>query len=1128
MKLHFLRSPLTFQHAGKKLGGGMTDIEDLVLRHASHGETQEHLALQPVVTETANLRPTPVYLEQKGHWKRNIKRNTSPDELKNDFSDIKPTVMKEAEAIREAARCLKCADAPCQKGCPTAIDIKGFIACIANGNWYGAAKIILTDNPCGLSCGMVCATSDLCTGSCNLSNSAHGAINISGLQEFAIQKFRQLGILPSLTPAIAGKAKLGDKIALLGLGPASIGCATFLARLGYNNVHVFEREAFGGGISSTEIPQFRLTHEAVEYEVELMKSLGVHIHYKHSLAASPKAANEVNLASLRADGYKAVFVGVGRDKPIVIPEFAAYGVEHGLYTSKDFLPHSCKSSKPILAHRTGVTELPQLHGKVIVLGGGDVAADCAQTAFRCGARHVTLVFRKNTTDLRAMPEEVEHMMHEQIDFLPYCLPKQVILDEATGRVKAVEFYKQEKGLDGQYYTDEDQFIRVKCDFVITAFGANADKALLAPALAPLALNRWGQIDVNEYGASTEPGVFAGGDVIGASTTVGSVNDGKAAAWGIHTYLQKLDTAATPVSLPKFHTPIDDVDLSVTVAGIKFPNPFGLASAPPTTSKDMIARSFAAGWGFAVTKTFTVEKDLVTNVSPRIMSSVISQHDMNVHKAGWMNIELVSEKYPDYWYNAIKELKEEYPAHVVVSSIMAAHDKEAWQELARKSEIAGADAIEMNLSCPHGMHEQGMGLELGVYPDKVREVVGWVVEAVKIPVFAKLTPNITDITVVAAAAREAGAAGVTAINTVSGFVGFKSNLNAMRWGVGKDHVSCYGGLCGPNVRPLALRAVSAINRKLPDCNIMATGGVDSADTTLMFMLAGAPLMQICTPVMNQDYTVVDDFISGLKTLLYLQGQTSLAAALANKVPVNTADMAVAGVTSAPGASRYQNWNFQSPDYTEDKAFGGVEKKFGPYEVARRKQQTEGFKTWKITDITEADLDVVRAEKPMLREEAKEAKEACAKGDACCKGKSGGSCGSSATAAPTKPITASNAGGSLAAASIEDLVGLGCKQGKIVNHAQMSRTQQVVALINEDLCLNCGRCYMACNDNAYQAISFDAKSHIATVMEDRCTGCGICESVCPAPQCIQFVPRTDLLETYRGDDYIGKEAVYAKQA
>lgn len=974
-------------------------------------------------------------MKEKGHWKRNIKKNTAPYELRHNFKDIKPTTMKEADAVREAARCLKCADAPCQKGCPTAIDIKGFISCIANRNWYGAAKIIMTDNPCGLSCGMVCTTSDLCTGCCNLSNSANGAINISGLQEFAIQKFRQMGLAPSLTPEVSSQPSYDDKIAMLGLGPATIGCATYLARLGYKNIEVFEKEKFGGGISSTEIPEFRLEHDAVEYEVKLMTALGVKVHYGHELVANPSSPTQHNYASLKAAGFKAIFVAIGRTEAVALDEFKGLGIEQGFWTSKEFLPLTCYPSKPILAQRTGVTELPKLDGKVIVLGGGDVAADCAQSAFRCGAKHVSLVFRKNTCDLRAMPEEVEHMMHEQVDFIPYCLPKQVILDE-QGKIKAVEFYKQEKGLDGNYYTDPDQFIRIKCNTVITAFGANTNASLLSAALAPLTLNKWGQISVNHYGQSAVADIFAGGDVIGASTTVGSVNDGKNAAWGIHCYLRGLATNSVP-RLPKFHTIIDDVDLSVTVAGVKFPNPFGLASAPPTTSKDMIARAFEAGWGFAVTKTFSNDKDLVTNVSPRIMSSVVAQQDLAVHKAGWMNIELISEKYADYWYNTIRELKTKYPKHVVVSSIMAGHSKDDWQELAKKSEEAGADMIEMNLSCPHGMHEQGMGLELGVYPDKVKEVVAWVCEAVKIPVFAKLTPNITDITVIAKAAKDSGAAGVSAINTVSGFIGFHSNLDAMRWGVGKDKKSSYGGLCGANIRPLALRAVTAIHNKYPEINIMGTGGIDSADVALQFIMAGAPLLQVCTAVMNQDFTVVDDFISGLKTLLYLQGRKDL-----------------------------KEWDFQSPHYTVDKAFRGEEAKFGPYEVAARKEETAKLEKWVIGKPVEDDLQVVRAEAP----------------------------------------------------KIETLTGVGCK--KVVSHTGMSRTQQVVALINEDLCLNCGRCYMACNDNAYQAITFTSDSHIATVQDDKCTGCGICESVCPAPGCIQFVPRKDFLETYRGEEYQGK--------
>jgi dihydropyrimidine dehydrogenase (NADP+) len=151
---------------------------DVAAQHARHDVDDTHLALNARVASVATVRPTTVYLHEKPHWKRNLKKNTKKHELRHDFDDIKATTMKEADAVREASRCLKCADAPCQKGCPTAIDIKGFISCIANRNWYGAAQIIFSDNPCGLSCGMVCTTSDLCTGCCNLSHSAGGAINI--------------------------------------------------------------------------------------------------------------------------------------------------------------------------------------------------------------------------------------------------------------------------------------------------------------------------------------------------------------------------------------------------------------------------------------------------------------------------------------------------------------------------------------------------------------------------------------------------------------------------------------------------------------------------------------------------------------------------------------------------------------------------------------------------------------------------------------------------------------------------------------------------------------------------------------------------------------------------------------
>lgn len=203
--------------------------------------------------------------------------------LTNNFDDIKHTTLSERGALRESARCLKCADAPCQKSCPTQLDIKSFITSISNKNYYGAAKTILSDNPLGLTCGMVCPTSDLCVGGCNLAATEEGAINIGGLQHFAVDIFKKMKIKQTKIPGQC-VSHANTKIALVGCGPASLSCATFLARLGYSDVKIFEKENFLGGLSSAEIPQYRLPFNAVNFEIELVKDLGVKIECGRSLS----------------------------------------------------------------------------------------------------------------------------------------------------------------------------------------------------------------------------------------------------------------------------------------------------------------------------------------------------------------------------------------------------------------------------------------------------------------------------------------------------------------------------------------------------------------------------------------------------------------------------------------------------------------------------------------------------------------------------------------------------------------------------------------------------------------------------------------------------------------------------
>lgn len=202
--------------------------------------------------------------------------------------------------------------------------------------------------------------------------------------------------------------------------------------------------------------------------------------------------------------------------------------------------------------------------------------------------------------------------------------------------------------------------------------------------------------------------------------------------------------------------------------------------------------------------------------------------------------------------------------------MCQYDEGDWCELARMAEQAGSDALELNLSCPHGMAESGMGLACGQKPELVRDISRWVRAAVRVPVFVKLTPNITEIVDIARAAREGGASGVSAINTVSGLMSVRAD--GAPWpGVGAGRRTTYGGVSGNATRPMALRAVSSVRRALPDLPVLGIGGVDSADAALQFLQCGAGVLQVCSAVQNQDFTVVEDYCSGLRALLYLDGQ-----------------------------------------------------------------------------------------------------------------------------------------------------------------------------------------------------------------------------------------------------------------
>ncbi|XP_050561121.1 dihydropyrimidine dehydrogenase [NADP(+)] [Spodoptera frugiperda] len=993
------------------------------------------LRLNPTTKPYTNLVPSAQTKRNKQHWKRNEDRKctTCPSLTKN-FDDIKHTTLSERGALKEAARCLKCADAPCQKSCPTQIDVKSFISSIATKNYYGAAKAILSDNPLGLTCGMVCPTSDLCVGGCNLHATEEGAINIGGLQHFAVDVFMKMGIPQTLDPKTKPLPKGGDqKIALVGGGPASISCACFLARLGYKNITVYEKEQYLGGLSSSEIPQYRLPYDVVQFEVDLVKNLGVKFETGRKLSTQ-----DITVKGLLEDGHAAVFLGIGLPEPKSIPIFKGLNQEMGFYTSKDFLPLVSKGSKRGLC--ACKSPLPSLHGNVIVLGAGDTAFDCATSALRCGARRVYVVFRKGVTNIRAVPEEVDLAKEEKCEFVPFMSPREVIVK--NGKIAALKMCRTEQLDSGEWIEDEDQVMQLKANFIISAFGSGLYEADVKDAMQGVALNRWGlpEVDENTMQSRSNPKVFVGGDLAGvAETTVESVNDGKTAAWYMHCYLQGLPFTS-PIELPKFHCAIDDVDLSVEVCGIKFENPFGLASAPPTTSTAMIRRAFEQGWGFAVTKTFGLDKDLVTNVSPRIVRGVTSGEQYGPGQGAFLNIELISEKCAAYWCQSITELKRDFPHKVVIASIMCSYNEEDWTELAQMAEKSGADALELNLSCPHGMGESGMGLACGQDPVLVKGISQWVRKAIKIPFFVKLTPNITDIVSIATAAYEGGASGVSAINTVSGLMSVRPD--ATPWpAVGVEKHTTYGGVSGNATRPMGLRAVSAIGNKLPGFPILGIGGIDSADSALQFIMCGAPVVQICSAIQNQDFTVVEDYITGLKALLYLRSK-GLDGWMGQSPPI----------------FKHQKGKPVQTLYDEN---GKVLAHFGPYSKKREELLHEARLKADLLGDNKVQSYVANG---------------VANGHEEAKG---------------------------SVPRIKDVLGEALP--RVGTYKHLDNTKQVVALIDDDMCINCGKCYMACADSGYQAIDFDPETHIPHVTDD-CTGCTLCLSVCPIIDCISMVPKT----------------------
>lgn len=429
-------------------------------------------------------------------------------------------------AQAEAARCLNCKTAPCRKGCPVEVDIPDFIKYVKEGDMDGAIASLKSYNSLPAVCGRVCPQEEQCEQYCVLAKKGE-SVGIGRLERYVADYARNNGeTIEAVTYAADAK-----KVAVIGSGPAGLTAAGDLAKLGYK-VTVFEALHLPGGVLMYGIPEFRLPKDIVQSEIDNLRKLGVEI-VVNAVIGRTFTVDEL----MEEEGYDAVFIGTGAG----LPHFMGIPGENynGVYSANEFLTR-CNLMKAYQFPQSGTPI--HVGKKVAVVGGGNVAMDAARTALRLGAEEAHIVYRRSETELPARLEEIEHAKEEGIIFTLLTAPVEVLGNE-QGWVTGLRCIRMELGepdasgrrrpveVPGSEYD-------LPLDTVIIAIGQGPNP-LVQSTTKGLETNRKGNINANEEtGATSKPGVFAGGDIVtGAATVILAMGAGKKAAQAIDEYLQ---------------------------------------------------------------------------------------------------------------------------------------------------------------------------------------------------------------------------------------------------------------------------------------------------------------------------------------------------------------------------------------------------------------------------------------------------------------------------------------------------------------------------------------------------------------------------------------------------------------
>lgn len=312
------------------------------------------------------------------------------------------------------------------------------------------------------------------------------------------------------------------------------------------------------------------------------------------------------------------------------------------------------------------------------------------------------------------------------------------------------------------------------------------------------------------------------------------------------------------------------NLACEFIGIKSINPFWLASAPPTDKAYNVVRAFEAGWGGVVWKTLGEDPSAI-NVSSRYGV----HYGQNRQVIGFNNIELITDRPLQINLDEITQVKKDWPDRVIIVSLMVPCEEEPWKRILHSVEATGADGIELNFGCPHGMPERGMGAAVGQVPKYIEMVTRWCKQYSSLPVIVKLTPNITDIRAPAEAAIRGGADAVSLINTINSITSV--NLDNMSPEPCVDGKSTHGGYCGPAVKPIALNMVSEIARhpETASIPISGIGGISNWRDAAEFISLGAMNVQVCTAAMLFGFKIIKEMCSGLSDWMDKKGYVNIS-------------------------------------------------------------------------------------------------------------------------------------------------------------------------------------------------------------------------------------------------------------